>query len=135
MTGLCPCGSKTSYKKCCEPFHSGRQKPPTAEKLMRSRYCAYALGKVSYVVNTSAKDLKEKLSLREIMEYCKHLKCISLKILETAEGGESDVRGVVRFQAEMAVKGEAFLQEERSLFERESGVWVYSGIDKPGKNG
>ena len=39
---LCPCGSGQTYQLCCEVFHKGKY-APTAEKLMRSRFCAYYL--------------------------------------------------------------------------------------------
>ena len=47
----CPCGSGRDYAQCCEPLHHGAP-APDAEALMRSRYCAYALGLESYLIET-----------------------------------------------------------------------------------
>ncbi|MDR1126989.1 MAG: SEC-C domain-containing protein, partial [Treponema sp.] len=48
----CPCGSGKQYTDCCEPFILGVQKPLTAEALMRSRYTAYTVHAVDYIVST-----------------------------------------------------------------------------------
>ena len=49
----CPCGTKRKYDDCCGKYHVGVEKPPTAESTMRSRFSAYALGKVSIDVQVS----------------------------------------------------------------------------------
>ena len=46
----CPCGLKDPYSECCEPFHTKQTLPATAELLMRSRYSAYALRLVDYLL-------------------------------------------------------------------------------------
>ena len=50
---LCPCQSTLSYENCCAPFHNGFRLPETAEQLMRSRYCAYVLHKIDYIIQTT----------------------------------------------------------------------------------
>ena len=52
MTGLCPCGSGGSYGECCGPLHDNRVQAGTAEQLMRSRYSAYAMGRLDHVFRT-----------------------------------------------------------------------------------
>ena len=42
-TQPCPCGSNSNYGACCQSLHQGAA-APDAERLMRSRYCAYTLG-------------------------------------------------------------------------------------------
>ena len=49
---LCPCGSKTKYKKCCAIYHKGAV-PKTALLLMKSRYSAYAVNNSAYIVKTT----------------------------------------------------------------------------------
>ena len=51
----CLCGSDKKYKKCCRPYHSG-QPAPTPEALLRSRFSAYALNNVQYIMDTTCKD-------------------------------------------------------------------------------
>ncbi len=41
----CPCGSGKGYGECCGRFHAGEAAAPTAEALMRSRYCRLRQGR------------------------------------------------------------------------------------------
>ena len=49
---LCPCHSQLPYEECCGKFHRGAL-PKNALELMRSRYSAYALGLVNYIIETT----------------------------------------------------------------------------------
>ena len=51
-TTPCLCGSTLTYGDCCQPFHSAKQIPATAEALMRSRYTAYTLRDGAYLQAT-----------------------------------------------------------------------------------
>jgi SEC-C motif-containing protein len=51
-TAACPCGSGAGYRDCCGPLHSGEMLAPTPERLMRSRYSAFALGDAGYLLRT-----------------------------------------------------------------------------------
>ena len=53
ITTLCPCQSGKLYAHCCEPFHLAQAIPTTAEQLMRSRYAAYTLVNIPYIVTTT----------------------------------------------------------------------------------
>ena len=44
----CPCGLPADYAACCGRFHAG-EAAPDAERLMRSRYSAYARGLADYL--------------------------------------------------------------------------------------
>mgnify|MGYP003342658194 CR=1 FL=1 len=46
----CPCCSGKSYESCCAPVIRGQRKAASAEELMRSRYSAYALGEIDWVI-------------------------------------------------------------------------------------
>ena len=48
----CPCCSGQSYQDCCCIYHQGKE-PKNALDLMRSRYSAYALNNVEYIVRTT----------------------------------------------------------------------------------
>lgn len=67
MTLICPCGSGKSYSICCALLHNAVEQPPcTPEALMRSRFSAFYLGKVDYLVATQLpsqrqEDEKEKI--------------------------------------------------------------------------
>ena len=48
----CPCGTGRPYDGCCGPLHAGAAQADGPEPLMRSRYAAYAVGDVGYLVRT-----------------------------------------------------------------------------------
>ncbi len=49
---VCPCGSGNLLDACCGHYHAGTP-APDAQALMRSRYSAYVLGLVDYLVATT----------------------------------------------------------------------------------
>ncbi|MCO4773120.1 MAG: zinc chelation protein SecC, partial [Deltaproteobacteria bacterium] len=48
----CPCGTGKDLEDCCGRLHEGAM-APSPEALMRSRYAAYAVGAVDYVLATT----------------------------------------------------------------------------------
>ena len=127
----CPCTSGKLYSKCCGPFHSGIELPPTALDLMRSRFAAFALGLTDYLVKTTHKDNPERKAeaadtegswKKDLESIASQARFDSLKILEFVDG---DSRSEVTFRA-FITKGEEDLSfTERSLFTREDRVWLY----------
>ena len=72
---VCPCCSGIQYEQCCRPWHEGGA-PPTALALMRSRYAAYALGNIDYILATThphhaeaSRSVEERK--KEIEQFCK----------------------------------------------------------------
>ncbi len=120
----CPCGSQTPYAQCCEPFHV-QGKAPTAEALMRSRYSAFALKLVPYLVATTHPDARTKTLKEEISLTCKRLVWIHLDVLDVWQGGEKEKVGKVRFRATYLEEGKEGVHEEYSRFKRHKGAWMY----------
>ncbi len=125
MSRPCPCTSKKPYDRCCGPFHGGTAAPETAEQLMRSRFSAYALGKVDYLIATRPETKRSEENREELVLYCKSVSCVALKIVSREQGGKADETGVVVFQASLQTNGRRSLHTETSTFEREHGRWVY----------
>lgn len=125
MSRLCPCTSKKPYDRCCGPFHAGAAAPETAEQLMRSRFSAYAMAKVDYLIATRPEAKRAEENREELAEYCKSVSCVSLKIVSKDKGGKADDTGVVTFHASIQTQGRRSLHIETSTFERENGKWVY----------
>jgi len=126
---LCPCGSSKNYEICCKPFHDVLLDAPTAEALMRSRYSAYALKLRDYLLRTWDEEFRPKF-----LPFEKDLLWLSLEILDTEKGLESDNEGFVEFKAYYTQgssskrKGKKYLQE-RSFFKKIADKWVYvSGV-------
>lgn len=125
MSRLCPCTSKRSFDKCCQPYLTGKKIPETPEKLMRSRFSAYATGKVDYLIATTCAEERSKIDPDELASYCRTVSCISLKIVKTEAGGPQDDAGTVLFYASLQVNGKRMLHRELSRFNREQERWVY----------
>jgi SEC-C motif-containing protein len=131
MSRPCPCTSKKTYDRCCGPFHAGTTAPETAEQLMRSRFSAYALGKVDYLIGTRPEAKRADESREELATYCKAVSCVGLKIIAKDKGGKDDDAGVVTFHASLQTNGRRSLHIETSTFVRENGRWVYvDGVTK-----
>ena len=125
MSRPCPCTSKKPYDRCCGPFHAGTATPETAELLMRSRFCAYALGKVDYLIATRSETKRAEENRDELVTYCKSVQCVGLKIVSKEKGGKDDDTGIVTFHASIQANGKRSLHIETSTFARENGKWMY----------
>lgn len=80
----CPCG-KGSYAECCEPLHLGTAKALTAEQLMRSRYSAFALQQIDYIVQTTALGQQTALDKEAIAEWSKQNQWLGLEVVNANE--------------------------------------------------
>jgi len=121
----CPCHRGGKYKKCCGQWHRGR-KAPTPTALMRSRFSAYALGLVDYVLATTHPDGPHdgRYGQREQVEaFCRNTDFDGLEILDASEV-EGD-RGEVAFHATLRQGGRDASFGERSVFFRVDGRWLY----------
>jgi SEC-C motif-containing protein len=114
-----------TLENCCQPYLLGKKFPDSPEKLMRSRFTAYALQRPDFLRNTTAEAEREKLDWEELSRYCRSVKCISLKVLKTEGGGAEDENGTVLFHASLQINGKRLLHRELSRFTREAGHWVY----------
>jgi SEC-C motif-containing protein len=131
----CPCKSGKDYKDCCKKFHEG-DLPRTALELMRSRYCAYALGLTDYIVETTHKENPHyqrdmKVWQEELKHFCRKTTFCGLKILETKE---EESKAEVTFEAILKIGGSDASFVEQSFFKKEKGKWLYfKGIVNPYK--
>lgn len=119
---LCPCHSQKRYKDCCEPYHNGGN-PPTAEILMRSRYAAYALGLVDYVMDTTdpaGSKYKPSRGIwsQELDTFCQTTQFLGLEIMSSSEN-------IVTFRVNLVQNGKPSPYIERSIFTRPNGRWLY----------
>ena len=125
----CPCHSGKLYAQCCGPLHEGSATCQHVEALMRSRYSAYALGNVAYILSTSdPKILPPTPSLswtQEVLDFARGTKFVGLKILSSRQSGG---KGSVTFQALLQrLDGQDSSFQEEAHFTRHHGRWYYSG--------
>jgi SEC-C motif-containing protein len=115
----CPCGSGQAYPACCGRWHGGVA-APTAEALMRARYCAYVLGLEPYLLATwYASTRPETLGLADDSG----TKWLGLEIRHSAQLDEA--HATVEFVARYRIAGRGHRLHEISRFRREDGCWYY----------
>jgi SEC-C motif domain protein len=118
---VCPCCSGRGYAECCGPLHAGESRAASAEQLMRSRFSAFAVGDVAYLLRSWHSSTRPaRLSLDPDTRWTR------LEILGAQDGGPFHTEGAVEFRAYYRVDGgpEESLHENSS-FTREDGAWVY----------
>ena len=69
LDSYCPCHSHNTYGECCGRFHAYVQFPETTEQLMRSRYAAYVLKNVPYIVETTVPNQQKLLNVQAIQTW------------------------------------------------------------------
>ncbi|WP_042723993.1 YchJ family protein [Curtobacterium sp. B18] len=100
-------------------MHAGAA-APTAERLMRSRFSAFALGLPAYLLETWHPSTRPAtLELDPAQRWTR------LDILSTRAGGPFDASGTVAFRAWWRTDDERGTLEETSDFVREHGRWSY----------
>lgn len=123
-SSACPCGSGNSYNACCGPLHKGSAVAKTPKQLIRSRYCAYALGgNGDYLLQTWHPDSTAGLTAESLS--AKTLNWQGLAIVSYSQNGDE---GTVEFEASFIDgEGKSGLHHEVSRFVRQQGKWLYLG--------
>lgn len=121
----CPCGTGKPFAFCCEPFIERVRNAPTAEKLMRSRYTAFVLGAIDYLVDTTAPEKRNLIDRAIIAEQVQCTTWTGLTILDCVDGQTQDAEGVVEFEAAFETVDEQCVLHERSRFIQSAEGWYY----------
>lgn len=122
----CPCTSEKSYETCCKPFHQG-EKPKHAVLLMRARFCAYALGLVDFIIETTHPThpdflIPKKSREEQIKKFCDQTQFLKLKIIKEQQFSQC---AFVTFHATLLEDGKDISFIEKSRFEKFKGAWLY----------
>jgi SEC-C motif-containing protein len=125
MSDCCPCGSGLNFDVCCEPFLMEKAQPKTAGQLMRSRYCAYALGVIDYLYKTSGPRVRKEFDAENSRKWAESATWKGMEIVKTEGGSESDTGGTVEFIAHYSVKENDFDHHELATFEKIDNKWLF----------
>lgn len=125
MNKPCPCGNDATYQACCQRFHSGAERPLTAEQLMRSRFSAFAKGLVSYLLQTRHPSKRSIDNAGLLQESCNNTHWVRLEIHKHKNGGRNDTEGFVSFSAHYVENGQPGTLSETSRFLKEGQQWYY----------
>ncbi|WP_313357497.1 YchJ family metal-binding protein [Microbacterium sp.] len=115
----CPCTSGDVFGSCCGPVLASGS-APTAVRLMRSRFTAFATADAEHLLRTWHPSTRpDRLDLDDGIRWQR------LDILDQKHGGPFDDRGVVEFEAFYRDEHGRGTLRERSRFVREGGLWLY----------
>ena len=117
----CPCGRNVTYNNCCKKAHKDISSVKTAENLMRSRYSAFVLGNVDYLMlswSSKTRDTSAKAK-KELKNWTKSVTWIKLEVLNSDNGLDNHTTGTVAFKAFFYENGKLECIQENSFFEKE----------------
>ncbi len=115
----CPCCSEKSYEECCKPFHSKEKVAPTSEKLMRSRYSAFAFPNGEYLWETT---LPSKRKFHNKTDYENWGKENTWTKLEIIQSNEKEVEFKAYFTDKFRKEQ---IHHELSTFKKIDNKWFY----------
>lgn len=101
--------------------------PPSAARLMRSRFAAYALDLVDYVMDTTDPSgamwqADRDAWRRDLLAFTSVTEFRGLRVVEQREVGDE---GIVAFEATLKTPAGVQVMAERSRFVRRDGRWLY----------
>lgn len=115
----CFCGSEILFNQCCQPIIVGTQRAMTAEALMRSRYSAYVIQNIDYLIATTHSSQRENYSKEEILNWAQTNDWQRLEI-------NTVTPTVVTFKAYyLDSKKQLQIHHEHSRFVFEDEDWFY----------
>ena len=121
---MCPCQSGQYYLDCCAPYHQHKAQPESADVLMRSRYSAYTLCHIGYIVETTVPAQQALLDQHAMRNWAEETNWQGLEILRRQPfitPKHSLVHFKAFFQTEMGVEA----HEEHSLFVLIENRWYF----------
>lgn len=120
---LCPCGSSQKFETCCEPYIIGKLDAPSPEILMRSRYSAFVIQDMGYIMKTTDPQAQDSFNMKANQEWAQSSEFIKLEILKSSEEGN---KGIVEFKASFNDKaGNLHTHHEISKFRKQAGTWYF----------
>ena len=116
----CPCCSGKSYGECCKPYHLKEKFAPTAEALMRSRFCAFTIPNGEYLMDTTLPEKRKYHNKEDLQEWGESNEWIKLEILEKHSMNK------VEFKAYFIdEEGNEQIHHELSTFKMIQNRWYY----------
>jgi SEC-C motif-containing protein len=85
MFEKCPCGSGKLYSNCCKRYIKGKENAPIPEALMRSRYTAYVLHEIDYIMDTCKEGVK--IIRSNVEDWSNNSKWLGLEIISSITSG------------------------------------------------
>ena len=119
----CPCG-QGDYQHCCQPLHVGQAHAESASQLMRSRYSAFALQQIDYIVQTTALGQQASLDVGAIADWSKSNQWLKLEVLNSNEKLDKN-HAQVEFKAHYHDGKQTQIHHEVSHFVQHQARWYF----------
>lgn len=100
----------------------------TAEELMRSRYTAFVVNDVDWIMDSHHPDTVDEVDRDEVTQWASGSEWLGLRIRDTDAGLEDDDEGFVAFRARYKVQGQQVDHVERARFARDGGEWRFHSV-------
>jgi SEC-C motif-containing protein len=123
-TAICPCGSGSLLDTCCGRFHKDHS-APDARHLMRSRYSAYVLGLVDYLVATTLPAQQAGLDREAMATWSAQSTWLGLDVESAEVLGGAPEHALVTFVARWHDAQGEHSHRERSSFVQHAGRWYF----------
>ena len=126
-TAACPCGSGKSYEECCAPYHEEKCWPQDTLTMLRTRYCAYAVGAWDYLEKTAwQSEDEEPVTAEMLKERSEGIDWLGLSILQSGRDEEEGC-DYVDYIAAYVVDGVAREIGEHAYFKTVEDKLYYTG--------
>ena len=124
MLEHCPCLSGSPYERCCGALLNGNRQAASAVQLMRSRYTAFYVADVDYLLATLHPSRRESNAVLDIQETISEVKWLGLKVIDSQSfNSHASVTFAAFYQA--ALGSELKQHCEKSEFVFEDAQWFY----------
>ncbi len=120
----CPCGRDLSFSDCCGRFIDDAMVPSTAEDLMRSRYTAYTLANIDYIVKTMVSPAADGFDPLSALVWAKSCHWQKLDVIRHQENKVAS-QAIVEFSAYYMLNNKQEYLHEVSEFCFKNGRWFY----------
>jgi len=115
----CPCGASRRYQDCCAPLHQGEILASSPQQLMRSRYCAFVMGHIDYLVITHSPDTRSSISPQSIAQWNSQCDWRGLHIVTRAPDIASNKVEFIAW----------YKQANKLVYHHELSLFKYQSID------
>lgn len=121
----CLCGSEHKFKKCCGAIMADKMIATTPEQLMRSRYAAYVVANVDYLVKSQRGPAALGFNARSAASWAKSVEWLGLTVQRSWMNPFNPDIGYVEFTARYRDANGEHKMHEVSEFHFMSGEWFY----------
>ncbi|KGQ44918.1 preprotein translocase subunit SecA [Gallibacterium anatis] len=120
----CPCQSGLEYQDCCQPLHQYQKIASTAEQLMRSRYSAFVLAEIDYIVKTTVPLQQTLLNSKALYQWARNTEWDGLEIVKVVPEMDNN-HALVEFNAFFLHENKRMTHHELSAFVRIAQQWYF----------